>query len=174
TLEAQSTEQKELVRRILRASYMSGRESYLKVLLNQEDPVLTARMLHYYADINAERRRRISEFRSTLTELDNTMSGLRAAGVDLAARQNEMKTQAQALASERDKREQLLAELEAAIASQSGELDQLQEDRQRLETLIEQINEAIASIPAPDQLTPFAEARGQLPWPVQGQPRNSR
>lgn len=172
-LETLRRQQEELVRRALRASYMSGRESYLKVLLNQEDPALSARMLHYYADFNAERSRRIAEFRDTATELGDTLGELRAASLDLSARQTELKAQALSLGSERDRREELLTELEASIAARSGELDQLQEDRQRLETLIEQINEAIASIPAPDQITPFSEARGSLPWPVQGNPLNS-
>ena len=171
-LQEQRAEQEELVRLALRASYMTGRESYLKVLLNQEDPALTARMLHYYADFNAERIQRIAEFRDTATELDATVSELRSASLELTARQAELKSQALALGSERDRRSELLTELEASIASRSGELDQLQEDRQRLETLIEEINEAIASIPSPDQITPFAEARGRLPWPVQGQPLN--
>src|SRR5690606_2490999 len=172
TLQEQRAEQEELVRLALRASYMTGRESYLKVLLNQEDPALTARMLHYYADFNAERIQRIAKFRDTATELDATVSELRSASLELTARQDELKSQALALGSERDRRSELLTELEASIASRSGELDQLQEDRQRLETLIEEINEAIASIPSPDQITPFAEARGRLPWPVQGQPLN--
>src|SRR5690606_1733442 len=169
TLQEQRALQEDLVRRALRASYMSGRESYLKVLLNQEDPALSARMLHYYADFNAERIQRIADFRDTAVALDATISELRSTGLELTARQTELKSQAVALESERDRRSELLTELEASIASRSGELDQLQEDRQRLETLIEQINEAIASIPAPDQITPFAEARGRLPWPVQGQ-----
>jgi len=171
-LEEQRSQQEALVRRALRASYMSGRESYLKVLLNQEDPALSARILRYYADFNAERSRRIAEFRDTADELDATVAALRSTGIELAARQAELKTQAVTLGSEHDRRSELLTELEASIATRSGELDQLQEDRQRLETLIQQINEAIASIPSPDQITPFAEARGRLPWPVQGQPLN--
>lgn len=171
-LESLQGQQEELVRRALRASYMSGRESYLKVLLNQEDPALSARMLHYYADFNAERSRRIAEFRDTATALDATLAEVTAAGFDLAARQEELQAQAVALDSERANREQLLEELESSIATRSGELEQLQEDRQRLEALIEQINDAIVNIPAPEQLTPFAEARGRMPWPVQGRPLN--
>ena len=52
-------------------------------------------------------------------------------------------------------------------------LEQLTEDRARVEELIKQINDAIASIPPPEQLTPFSEARGRMPWPVNGRALNN-
>lgn len=167
-LERERDEQQELVKRALRASYMSGQESYLKLLLNQDDPALSSRMLRYYSDFNDARLTQIREFRATLTELAATTASIESASEELFDRQAELEVQLAALNENRATRSALLEQLESDIASRSNELEQLTEDRARLEELIEQIADAIASIPPPEQLTPFSQARGNLPWPVEG------
>ena len=136
----------------LRASYKSGQESYLKLLLNQEDPALSARMLHYFGIFNRERSEQIRGFRETLEQIAQAQIDTENTNREIAEKQSSLQT--------------------SDIASRSGELEQLQQDRQRLEELIEQINEAIANIPAPDQLTPFAAAKGSMPLPVAGRISN--
>lgn len=172
-LEVALSSQEALVKRALRASYASGRESYLKLLLTQEDPSLSTRMLRYYADFNQARLASITGYRNILSELDTTVAALALATSQLATTQEALAAQKSALEEETTRRQSLLNTLDTEIASRSGELQQLTADRQRLEDLVEQIQEAIASIPAPDQLTPFAQARGQLPWPVEGEPMNT-
>lgn len=172
-LEAAQAAQQELVKRAVRASYMSGRVSYLKLLLNQEDPSLSARMLRYYSDFNAERLSRIQAFRATLEALEVTATRIVEASQTLLSHQNELDAQVAALNDSRATRQSLLQELDSDIAARSGELEQLTEDRARVEELIKQINDAIARIPPPEQLTPFSEARGRLPWPVSGRALNS-
>ncbi|MES3007230.1 MAG: peptidoglycan DD-metalloendopeptidase family protein [Pseudomonadota bacterium] len=171
-LEAARDAQQDLVKRAVRASYMSGSESYLKLLLNQEDPSLSARMLRYYSDFNTERLSRIQAFRATLEELEITATSIAEASQTLLTRQSELDTQVATLNDSRATRQSLLKELDSDIAARSGELAQLTEDRARVEELIKQINDAIASIPPPEQLTPFSEARGRLPWPVNGRALN--
>lgn len=172
-LEAARAVQQDLVKRAVRASYMSGRESYLKLLLNQEDPSLSARMMRYYTAFNAERLARIQTFRATLEELEVTTSSIAEASQALLSRQDELDAQVAALNDSRAGRQTLLKQLDADIAARSGELEQLTEDRARVEELIKQINDAIASIPPPEQLTPFSEARGRMPWPVNGRALNN-
>ena len=167
-LEQSRDEQQDLVKRALRASYMSGQESYLKLLLNQEDPALSSRMLRYYSDFNAARLTQIHAFQATLAELAATAAGIESASQELFDRQEELEIQLASLNETRTTRSALLEELDSDIASRSNELEQLTEDRAHLEELIEQIAEAIASIPPPEQLTPFSQARGSLPWPVEG------
>lgn len=171
-LEAARSVQQDLVKRALRASYMSGRESYLKVLLNQEDPALSARMLRYYGAFNEARMTEIARFRQTLSELAITVAEMETATQEIASHKSELETQLSSLNADQNSRQALLKELDASIASRSGELQQMEEDRARLEDLIKQIAEAIINIPAPEQLTPFAAARGHLPWPVAGKPLN--
>jgi murein hydrolase activator len=164
--------QEDLIIRALRASYSSGRESYLKLLLTQEDASLGTRMLRYYADFNQARLASINAYRDTLAELDTTAAALESTSRQLEDIRQSLATQQQTLTRETEHRQTLLNALEAEIATRSGELEQLSADRQRLEDLVQQIQDAIINIPAPEQLTPFAQARGQLPRPVEGEAMN--
>ncbi len=167
-LEAQKQAQQAIISQAIRASYVSGQDSYLKLLLNQEDPSLSARMLRYFSVFNRQRLAQIESFRTTLDALELTRSELAQTALNLNARQQELEAQHSSLRSESANREALLTALQTEIDTRSGELAQLSEDREHLESLIEQIQEAIANIPAPDQITPFAQAKGRLPWPVSG------
>jgi septal ring factor EnvC (AmiA/AmiB activator) len=171
-LEAARAEQESLIRQALRSAYMSGQDSYIKLLLNQEDLSLSARMLTYYANFNAARLTRIEAFRSTLIQLETSQQELSTASEHLREQEQALALQLESLHNDNALRLSLLQELEADIASRSGELDQLLADRTHLEELLQQIEDAIASIPPPEQLTPFVEARGRLPWPLEGSPMN--
>lgn len=171
-LQTQKLEYEAQLRFALRASYKSGQESYLKLLLNQEDPTLSARMLHYFGIFNRQRSDQIKGFRDTLAQIEIVQRQTEQANQEIVEQLDTLGTQELALRSEQENRESILIELDQDIASRSGELEQLQQDRQRLEELIERINEAIASIPPPDQLTPFAAAKGTMPLPVQGRISN--
>lgn len=160
--------QEELIKQAVRASYVSGQEPYLKLLLNQQDPARSARMLHYFERFNRERLARVQRFRETLNALQSTRAQIEAASVERDTRQGQLQAQLDSLDAEQAQRNTLLAALTDDIATRSGELQQLTEDRGRLEALLEKIQEAIANIPPPEQLTPFAQSRGKLPWPVEG------
>ena len=167
-LEQEKNAQQDIVERAVRASYKSGRESYLKLLLNQEDPSESARMLRYYSDFNTERLSRIQAFRATLAELESTAVTIAAASQEMLNRQGDLETQFATLSERQTTRQALLQSLDDDITARSGELEQLTADRGRLEELITEINDAIANIPPPEQLTPFSEEQGRLPWPVVG------
>ncbi len=165
-LELEKSAQETLVKQAVRAAYVSGQEPYLKPLLNQQDPARSARMLNYYEHFNRERLARVREFRETLSELLATRAQIAASTVERDTTQTQLQAQLDSLGTEQAQRNTLLAALKDDIATRSGELQQLTEDRGRLEALIAKIQEAIASIPPPEQLTPFAQSRGKLPWPV--------
>lgn len=167
-LETDKTAQEALIKQALRASYVSGREPYLKLLLNQQDPARSARMLHYYERFNRERLARVQQFRVTLNALLATRAQIEASSRERDNAQTQLQAQLDSLGAEQTLRNTLLVALKDDIATRSGELQQLSQDRGHLEALIAKIQEAIANIPPPEQLTPFAQARGKLPWPVAG------
>jgi septal ring factor EnvC (AmiA/AmiB activator) len=167
-LETDKAAQEALIKQAVRASYVSGQEPYLKLLLNQQDPAQSARMLHYYERFNRERLARVETFRETLNELLATRAQIEASSRERDAAEAQLQTQLDSLSAEQEQRSTLLTALKDDITTRSGELQQLTEDRGRLEALLVKIQEAIANIPPPEQLTPFAQARGKLPWPVAG------
>jgi len=167
-LEADKTAQEELIKQAVRASYVAGQEPYLKLLLNQQEPAQSARMLRYYERFNRERLARVETFRETLSALLTTRTQIEASSREQDTREARLQAQVDSLNAEQAQRNTLLAALKDDISARSGELQQLTEDRGRLEALLEKIQEAIANIPPPEQLTPFAQSRGKLPWPVAG------
>lgn len=171
-LEQALASQEALVREALRASYSSGRDSYLKLLLTQQDPSRSARMLRYYSDFNRARLDGITAYRTTVQSLDTTAARLLDTEQTLALSRQTLEEAQAALASETARREELLAELAQEMATRSTELEQLREDQQRLESLVQQIRDVVINIPAPEDLAPFAEARGRLPRPVDGEALN--
>ncbi len=171
-LEQALASQEALVRETVRASYSSGRDSYLKLLLTQEDPSRGARMLRYYSDFNRARLEGITAYRATLESLDATALRLLATEQSLESSRKTLEDAQAALASETARREELLAGLAEEMAARSTELDQLREDQQRLESLVQQIRDVVINIPAPEDLAPFADARGRLPRPVDGEALN--
>ncbi|MDT8427888.1 MAG: peptidoglycan DD-metalloendopeptidase family protein [Pseudomonadales bacterium] len=161
--------QQALVTDAIQASYLLGREAPLKLLLNQQDPARSARQLQYYRYFNTARLAQIGEFQQTLESLAAAQLELDQELQTLAEREHQLQLQLDELAANRLERTRLLAALTEEMASRSGELEQLQADRAHLEQLIAEINQALLDIPAPEQLMPFAQARGQLPWPLPGQ-----
>lgn len=168
TLEQSLEAQQALVARAVRASWMSGRDSRLKLLLNQEDPARAARMLHYYAHFNRSRLEQIDSYRDDIESLAQTREAITNTREDLQTHNETLSEQLASLAAERDQQAEIIAELQQLMAGRSNELEDLLADREELEALVEEINRIIVDIPAPEDMQPFADARGAMPWPLQG------
>lgn len=169
TLLADSEAQREIVARALRASYLSGGDSQLQLLLTQQDPSTAQRMLVYFATFNEDRLLQIRRFRQTLSELAQARDDIDQAQIALVATNAALTTQREELQRSQQARTQLIATLNADMATRRNELEQLLADRAHLQELIDEINRIIVDIPAPEDAAPFAAARGQLPWPVTGE-----
>jgi septal ring factor EnvC (AmiA/AmiB activator) len=169
SLLADSETQREIVARALRASYISGGNSQLQLLLTQQDPAIAQRMLVYFEAFNADRLQQIRRFRQTLNELAQTRDDIDQAQITLASTNAALAAQREELQRSQQTRTQLIASLNADMAARRNELEQLLADRAHLQELIDEINRIIVDIPAPEDAAPFDAARGQLPWPVSGE-----
>jgi septal ring factor EnvC (AmiA/AmiB activator) len=147
---------------------MEGDAPALKVLLNEIEPGMIARTLTYYEYLSKDTVERLEAFQASLQELKAARAAVQASRVELATTESNLEQRQQQLASTRKEREQTLAALNADIRTRRGERDDLEADRKRLERLLEEVQEAIASIPAPNESRPFKSLRNRLPWPVQG------
>ena len=161
-------EQQEQIARQVRAAYKAGRQDYLKMLLNQDDPARMARMLRYYGDFNRARMDEINRYNQTIEQI-------RDASAQIAEQQGILQRDREALAerrialeSERDKRGSILAGLQSQSRDQQQEVRRRETERAELAALIKKLDEAITSIPTPAGSLPFAQARGKLPLPVAG------
>ena len=160
--------QQEQIARQVRAAYKAGRQDYLKMLLNQDDPARMSRMLRYYGDVN---RARMDE----ITRYNQTIAQIRDASAQIAEQQGILQRDREALAerrlaleAERDKRGSILAGLQSQSRDRQQEVRRRETERAELAALIKKLDEAIISIPTPAGSLPFAQARGKLPLPVSG------
>lgn len=168
SLEAAKSRQHELMQHLLRAAYMRGDQSLLKLLLNQEEAGKSARMLQYYRFYSESRIAALQEFQSTLDAIAATNTLLQDSAAALTAQQVELQNLVDTLELDRETRRVALLELQTSIAARNTELEQLQIDQLQLEQLIDKINRAIEQIPLPADSSPFSTRRGELPPPVAG------
>ncbi|MBU2953543.1 murein hydrolase activator EnvC family protein [Marinobacter sp. F3R08] len=177
-LEALKTEAQELTRTLdrqrdslrkqIRAAWMEGDTPAVKVLLNEIDPDRIARTMTYYEYLSKDTVDRLEAFRQSLRELRKTQAQVQSTRVELARTEEDAAKRQQELTASKDERQQTLAALDTDIRNRRGERDELESDRKRLETLLEEVQQAINNIPSPNESQPFASLRNKLPWPVQG------
>lgn len=165
---AESEAQRQELASALEASYLAGSDSQLKLLLNQQDPAIAQRMLVYFEAFNEERLQQINQWLATIGALRQAQADIIASSQQLEATSEELREQQSSLATRQSERQTLINNINAEMAARGTELDQLQEDRDGLQALIEEINRVIIDIPELEDLTPFTESRGRMPWPVSG------
>lgn len=168
TLEAARDSQQETLATILRATYMTGNEPVLKLLLNQQDTSAAARMLHYARVLSEEQLARVQAYQLTLTELETVDAELTASLTRLGEQRTELEREATSLDSARAERERVLATLSGDISSRREELQQLELDRAELQALLDEIARAMEGVRSFADVPPFAEQRGRLPVPTDG------
>ncbi|HYW02622.1 MAG TPA: peptidoglycan DD-metalloendopeptidase family protein [Gammaproteobacteria bacterium] len=155
--------------RQIRAAYMAGREPRLKMLLNQENPAALGRMMVYYDYFNAERTRRIHALTRKLAALHQLQQQVAHQKAHLASLRRRQKQSLAGLEHTRHQRKALLGRISRRIHTRHQKLAHMQADEQHLQSLIRQLQDALANVP--EHLgghVAFRKLRGKLRWPVRG------
>jgi septal ring factor EnvC (AmiA/AmiB activator) len=200
-LEGARLEQQRLIGIQARAAYQSGRQEYVKLLLNQQNPEKFSRTLTYYDYLSEARMEQLDTFNETLRQLANVE-------IDIANQQNQLLEQQSALegrreqlAAARKERQVALAKLNKEFSARDQKLKAREQERAELAQVLKTIEQALArqareaeaarqqallaeqeQARKPSQTSangplvsagatvggPFAQARGKLPWPVNG------
>lgn len=162
-------EHSELLEQQVLAAWRLGRESRLKLVLNQDSPARLSRLLAYYDRFSDAQVANIATLRSALADLDILQAAVDAELARLVALEAEHRAEDRRLAEQREQHQALVARLEAAIGSDEARLAELQRDREDLERLLERLSDALADIPADLGARQHpGELRGGLPMPVDG------
>lgn len=154
--------------RQLRAAYVAGEESPLKLLLNQKDPALAGRLFIDYSYFGQARAVEIQRVEGEVHVLDQVASDLAAQDRKLAGLEQQQKTEVASLDEARARRSQVLASLTLESRSREKQLDRLRSQQAGLEKLLHELREAAVRFPAVDGHDAFAQLRGKLSWPVHG------
>lgn len=153
----------------LRWSYRNNRQSRIKLVLNQDDPALLGRMLAYYDYYASAQAERIGLLRETLTTLEAMQQSIDLELIRLTQLATEQQEALDRLGVRREQRQVLLAQLASQIESESSRLQELERNRQALETLVERLSDVLSDIPADlGNRVGVETQKGRLPMPLRG------
>jgi len=153
----------------IRASYAMGRQEYMKILLNQENPSTVGRVMTYYDYLNKARTERIQALGRTIRELEQIQGELEAHTEQLRSLREQRAREKGELEASRGEREKVMRQLKAQIKDKDQYLSGMMRDEQELKELIRALSEALEDIPAePGNRKPFGKLKGKLKWPVSG------
>ena len=165
--------QKQALTRQIRSAYMVGKNDYMKLLLNQEDPARVGRVLAYYDYHNRARVRQINSVNTeikTISHLENTIK--RENDALLKLKENQLAKNRE-IGNSRRERENILAKLLNELEKQGLELQVLQQQEQETKNLLEKLGEVQTreehgSVALFEDIPPFNSLKGKLGWPIKG------
>ena len=155
--------------RDLQSAYTAGRQQRIKLLLNQQDPALVGRMMTYHGYFTRARATRLQELRATLARIDSIESALDEQQAEIIQLRLQAQEKSAQLTVEQDKRHKILAQLQRDLQVKTTELSTLQQDEQRLQALLQSLQQAMREIPPESgHFTSLRQLKGKLHWPVAG------
>lgn len=162
-------QRKQLAQQI-RAAYIVGRQDYLKLWLNQENPFRMGRLLSYYDYINRARTQQIQSLHNTLKNIEDLKNTINQEKTNLDQMATEEKNRVEHLQLTQQQRQLILAQLTSTLEGQEQELARLQEEKQQLATLLETLDNTYQFLPNFfGKPILFDNLKGKLPKPVEGQ-----
>ncbi len=171
-LRNQQQSQKTLIAEHVRNAYALGKESQLKMLLNQENPEKLSRTLTYFDYFNRARSAELSKYRDTLKDLESIKPAISAEAAALALSRRELEQQQATLLEQKNRRAKALAGLDSEISSKTSALSTLDKQRKDLETILQAVEREVTNIAMPANYKPFKDLRGKMPWPINGKQLN--
>lgn len=143
-LQSARVEQQRLIAIQARSAYQNGREEYLKLLLNQQNPEKFARTLTYYDYLSQARLEQLRSFNETLRQLANVEKDIALQQAQLLAQQGTLESQRQDLEKVRAERQQVLAKLNNDVKARDQKLAAREQDQADLGRVLKTIEETLA------------------------------
>ena len=161
-------EQKAALAAQIKSAFISGRQEYLKMLLNQEDPEALGRMLVYYDYMNKARTEKVAKLQQTLKDLENIDKKIQDEIRELNVLKKSKQEETERLKKLKDRRKKIVDALTKEIEKKSEQLTELQLNAKELQDLIDSVREAIDKIDFTQPLDGLKALKGKLHWPAKG------
>jgi len=165
------TQQLEALNDQIRTSFINGKPSVIKVLLNQHNPATLARTSQYFHYYHQARQQQLEKITSTLTNLSLDQKNLYSAQKQQQRLYEQQSQKKKQLHSKTKQRQTTLALLEGKINDQGSRLSALHEQEKSLKALLASLNKPKAKTPTsqiPYKGSSFGQRSGSLPWPLKG------
>ncbi len=154
---------------LLLTLYMQTRQPVLKMLLSQDGPELLSRSLVYFEYFNNQQQKLLRSYQAQLQQLEENQQQINSAQQRITGQRQELDAKGQRLSQQQQQRRQLQLELDNDISVKERRLAEVQQDSQRLQRLLQEMQRAAereAASRRQQQGLPTTDAR--LPWPTQG------
>jgi septal ring factor EnvC (AmiA/AmiB activator) len=143
-LQQSRLEQQRLIGIQARATYQSGHQEYLKLLLNQQNPEKFSRTLTYYDYLSRARLEQLATFNETLRQLANIEQDIVTQQTQLAEQKSALDGRRELLAQARKERQLVLAKLNKESRASSQKLKAREQERVALGNVLKTIEETLA------------------------------
>jgi septal ring factor EnvC (AmiA/AmiB activator) len=143
-LQSARTEQQHLIAIQARAAYQNGRQEYLKLLLNQQNPEKFARTLTYYDYLSQARLAQLQSFNETLRQLANVEKDIELQQAQLLVHKSSLDTQREELEKVRKERQAALAKLNDDVKARDSKLKAREQNQAELANVLKTIEETLA------------------------------
>jgi septal ring factor EnvC (AmiA/AmiB activator) len=164
----------------IRAAFINGQPSVIKVVLNQDSPSTLSRSTVYYRYFHQARQQQLSKITETLQNLSEEQKMLFAAQQKQQQLYAEQESKRSILKVKAKQRQATLAMLDKKITSQDSRLQLLREQELSLQALLHSLNkpkrqnsnkpkkQGSPTFSKPKNQQAFAKTPGTLVWPVKG------
>lgn len=125
----------------IRAAYAMGQQEKLKLILNQQDPVLSSRMMVYQGYFNRSRLKKMAEIEGAIKQLERLNKQQQTDARLLERDLDQKKLEQAALDKLRLERSELLEQLANDFSSHEHQLTQLEESETKLKNLIDALQD---------------------------------
>ena len=162
-----SAQREEAVRRLanhLAAAYRLSGEQFVKLLFNQQSAATLERVLAYHRFITTARIQALDAFRQLSLEIERNAEALQTQRAVERRDLEHLRLRRQSLRTERQARDALITALDQEFEDKENRRTRLLADRQRLQSLIDQIERR--TIPG---VGGFTARKGSLAWPLRGE-----
>ncbi|NWA28770.1 murein hydrolase activator EnvC [Pseudomonas gingeri] len=143
-LQSARIEQQRLIAIQARAAYQGGRQEYLKLLLNQQNPEKFARTLTYYDYLSQARMAQLKNFNETLRQLANVENDINLQQAQLLVQKSSLDSQRDELDKVRKERQANLAKLNDDVKARDQKLASREQDQADLSKVLKTIEETLA------------------------------
>jgi septal ring factor EnvC (AmiA/AmiB activator) len=153
----------------VKAAHGMGRNEKLKLMLNQQNPALSGRVMVYYDYLNKVRLNEISKINQDLRQLQALKQERRKETVFLEEKLEKRKLEQTVLLETKAERKILLAKINRQFASKKQQLNRFKVSEKKLKSLISSLQQTMDDFPLEEgAVKEFAKLKGKLPWPTKG------
>lgn len=168
SLRASLDEQRSKLAASVRSAYAMGHQQRLKLLLNQEDVAAAGRVMAYYHYLHRARVAHIESVSAELESLARVEAAIVERETELAALRERRALELEAEQAAVAERQRVLSGIRERVAERGETLAALRRDEAALESLLADIEEALADVPQ-ELSEPFGGLKGRLAWPLEGE-----